>query len=34
MSEQSSAIISKVWGMCSPLRDVFVKFFEAVDLIV
>ncbi len=22
MSENSSAIVSKVWGMCGPLRDV------------
>lgn len=26
MSEQTSAIISKVWGMCNPLRDDGVSY--------
>lgn len=26
MSEQTSAIVSKVWGMCNPLRDDGVSY--------
>ena len=31
MSEQSSAIISKVWGMCSPLRDDGVGYGDYLE---
>ena len=30
MSEQSSSIISKVWGMCGPLRDDEFKFHQSM----
>lgn len=31
MSEQSSAIVSKVWGMCSPLRDDGVGYGDYLE---
>ena len=31
MSEQSSAIVSKVWGMCSPLRDDGVSYGDYLE---
>ena len=31
MSEQSSTIISKVWGMCSPLRDDGVSYGDYLE---
>ena len=31
MSEQSSTIISKVWGMCSPLRDDGVGYGDYLE---
>ena len=29
MSDQSTSIISKVWGMCGPLRDDGVSYGES-----
>ena len=31
MSEQSSAIVSKVWGMCNPLRDDGVSYGDYLE---
>ena len=31
MSEQSSTIISKVWGMCNPLRDDGVSYGDYLE---
>jgi type I restriction enzyme M protein len=31
MSEQTSAIISKVWGMCGPLRDDGVSYGDYLE---
>ena len=31
MSEQSTAIISKVWGMCAPLRDDGVSYGDYLE---
>ena len=31
MSEQSSAIVSKVWGMCNPLRDDGVGYGDYLE---
>ena len=31
MSEQTSTIISKVWGMCNPLRDDGVSYGDYLE---
>ena len=31
MSDQSSSIISKVWGMCGPLRDDGVSYGDYLE---
>ena len=31
MSEQTSAIVSKVWGMCNPLRDDGVSYGDYLE---
>lgn len=31
MAEQSSSIISKVWGMCGPLRDDGVSYGDYLE---
>ena len=31
MSEQSTTIISKVWGMCAPLRDDGVSYGDYLE---
>lgn len=31
MSEQTTAIISKVWGMCDPLRDDGVSYGDYLE---
>ena len=31
MSEQSSSIISRVWGMCGPLRDDDVSYGDYLE---
>ena len=31
MSEQTSSIISKVWGMCGPLRDDGVSYGDYLE---
>ena len=31
MSEQSTTIISKVWGMCNPLRDDGVSYGDYLE---
>ena len=31
MSEQSSSIVSKVWGMCNPLRDDGVSYGDYLE---
>ncbi len=32
MSEQTSSIISKVWGMCNPLRDDGLSYGDYLEL--
>ena len=31
MSEQTASIISKVWGMCNPLRDDGVSYGDYLE---
>ena len=31
MSEQSTTIISKVWGMCNPLRDDGISYGDYLE---
>ena len=31
MTEQTSAIITKVWGMCNPLRDAGVSYGDYLE---
>ena len=31
MSEQNSSIISKIWAMCNPLRDVGVSYGDYLE---
>ena len=31
MSEQTSAFVSKVWGMCNPLRDDGVSYGDYLE---